>query len=645
MKRIISFLTVLSLLAATLAMAVMPVAAETNYDDNLVSWYNFSGETQAEQAADKAQKGTADEMTFANITVENGNAVISDAKGSYLSIANGGDFAQWNGKTFYIAYRANGDATGGSGNVVCANGLFRYWIGKGSTVTNYKHGGGLGANAATTTKFTINSETPVAPAAGSDWFYTVVTFTYAEGIATANIYNSADGSTYVLSSNTYSTDDVGSGVLASNRTVLIGKPGTGSAGNVGFTIGEIRFYDTVIPAEAIATLASHTPYGGEVTPEPDPEPELPEINPVKGLFDANLVTYYNFEGATAEEQFADKAPNGLTNDVLDVSPNVTVSNGAANIPSAKGEYLAIDALEGDTAELTGKTIYIAYTTSGNAVQYATDLISANKIFRYWLAKNTTDSNYLMGGGIGSAPTKEGKLLNLGTAPKAPLGEWYYTAITIDMSDDQLVITCYNSADGVNYVASETVYTDSAKPENLLRNVSLVIGKNTKTIDDRGLSFKIDEFRMYDKVMTADEVSLLTAATPSAEAVRVLGWQEKTNASNLLDVRFLAHLNVTEADLSRYTAVGFEISANYKGVDKETKTVRCTTVYNSITADGQAITVATYDQVDGYIIALPVYNVPVDDTVTFTVRPFYEMNGETVYGETAIAVYTNGVAAE
>ena len=191
MKRIISFLTVLALLTSAFALTIVPAAAETNYDDNLVSWFNFEGATDDEKKADKAQKGVADTMKFANATVENGNAVIVDASGSYLEIANGGDFQQWNGKTFYIVYRANGDATAGSGNVVCANGLFRYWIAKGSTATNYKHGGGLGSNAATTTKFTIASGTPVAPA--GDWFYTAVTFTYADGIATANIYNSADG--------------------------------------------------------------------------------------------------------------------------------------------------------------------------------------------------------------------------------------------------------------------------------------------------------------------------------------------------------------------------------------------------------------------------------------------------------------------
>lgn len=621
MKRIISFLTVLSLLAATFAMAAMPISAEVNnhYDDSLVSWWNFAGETEAEQKEDKAKKGTADSLTFSNITVENNSAYINHETGHHITIPYKGDLSDLNGKTFYMSYRVeSGTTTSNANDLININGskLFRYYLANVTTTESYSIGGEVGTDRV---RYSAAEGTPVKPA--SDWYYMAATFSVGTGGLTVKVYNSADGSSYVM------TQSVSAATTsaATTRVIVIGKTSTAAtqaSRGVSFTINEMRVYDEILPAEEIAALASYTPYSVTV----------PELKPVDGLLDANLVSYYNFSGETADEQFADKAPNGTASDKLISSDNISVENGVANIPHDQYEYLAIPKT-GDGSDLAGKTIYMAYRAdTAVSGSNANEILRSNGLFRYYLKGGSTPTNYVLAGQVVSTTYTCG-----GDTPAAPSGDWYYVAVTFDLTESGLKAKVYNSANGIDYVATETTV---AGVTAFAPSGDLFVGKSHANVEDRGVTFSVNEIRIYDKVLSEREVKMLSQVAPQESPINVLGWQEKLNET-LMDVRFLAHLNVTEADLARFSEVGFEISATLNGVEKSTKVIGSQKVYNTIIAEGNEITVGSYDHVDGYIVALPIYNVPMSGTVTFTVKPYCISGGVTQYGETVTATYIDG----
>ena len=361
------------------------------------------------------------------------------------------------------------------------------------------------------------SKIPTAPA--EKWYYLAITLEMTENELIIKYYNSADGTTYSETVNSFTGAQKPADLLA-KANLIIGKHGTGTIASydrgMGFDINEFRIYNKVMSMVEIRNLSYVTP--GQETTEIAPElpppvvPEYPDPLQPNGLYDDKLIAYYDFEGNCEEVWGYDKAPAGTTKDNLTLS-EVKVNKGIAYIPSTSGSYMAITDKIGDTADLVGKTIYIVFTATGVASP-SNDLISSPNTFRYWLAGGSGDDNFKFGGGITRTPTVTGyKLTHNSLAPLAAEGLWYYTAITFDMTNDELIITAYNSADGSDYVASVSTFAGAYKPENLLRTSSLIFGKSGTGTEDRGVSFYIDEIRIYDSVFAADEVENLVYITP------------------------------------------------------------------------------------------------------------------------------------
>ena len=367
------------------------------------------------------------------------------------------------------------------------------------------------------------------------------------------------------------------------------------------------------------------------------------MDTVDGLHDANLVAYYDFEGETP---YADKAPNGDVADNMK-AVNVIAANGVAKVPADAGAYLSIAKGSADVADLNGKTIYIKYNTTGaiggenNPKNYGTDMFNANDTFRYWLAYPSTATYYAFAARtiVNGTNVKYNNVV----APTTLAGDWYYTAFTFDLQADQLVIKIYNSANGSSYSVSDFVSSGEQLPVDLVCELDILFGKHTTgtaATNNRGIGFNFDEIRIYDTVLSADDIAGLSTETPRESCINLLGWQDKDNGNGTQDVRFLAHLNVFEEDLAKFSSVGFKITATYKGETKAAKEITADTVYTSVVAGNETVTLADYDQINGYIIALPVWNVPTDSEVVFTVQTFYQLIGSDapVYGEAVNVVY-------
>ena len=547
MKRIISLFILLAMLVSTLAVAAFADGTDETttteeqqpsvtpgyrvpqaalYDENLIAYYNFLGDTAEEQFADKAPNGSVDDAMIPNgdVTVADGKAVISNAKGSYLSIPVDGDFSDLAGKTLYVTYVANrvSKPNNYANDLISMNtgNTFRYYVAATSTATSYPLSGKLGG-----TNYKVDADTPGCPAA--DWYYVAVTFDKAEdGTMTAVIYNSANGVDYVPTTVT----EAGYGDKSLLKTALLGKTHeTVDDRGIQMIVGEVRVYSDVLTAAEVRNLSYITPGTATTqlppedgtTTEPDtpvvPDVPRPDRLPVAALYDENLVAYYDFEGDSDAVKAMDKAPAGSVYDDM-IFSDVVVNNGVAYVKSAQGSYLAI-AKSDDTTDLNGKTFYMVFNATGVAGTYSNDIISVSGTYRYWLNKGSGDDNFQFGGGIGAKPTTTGyKLTTNKNVPIAPAETWYYIAITFELTENELVITAYNSADGLSYVSTIDAFQGEFKPADLNRTADILIGKATKTVGDRGISYYVDELRIYNKVLTADEIAKLVYTKPGTTTV-------------------------------------------------------------------------------------------------------------------------------
>ncbi len=101
-----------------------------------------------------------------------------------------------------------------------------------------------------------------------------------------------------------------------------------------------------------------------------------------------------------------------------------------------------------------------------------------------------------------------------TAEQYTYGEYIYYAQTFSMdAKGNLTLKYYVSNDGSFYFAYERTISGAAS----LEWTDFIIGKGA--LDGKGAkgrSFEFDELRIYDKVLSAEEVALVTHSRPSGE---------------------------------------------------------------------------------------------------------------------------------
>ena len=101
----------------------------------------------------------------------------------------------------------------------------------------------------------------------------------------------------------------------------------------------------------------------------------------------NLITWWNFEGATLEECLSDKAPAGKANDVITIEGDaVKVADGIAFVPTTAGNILHAAKTE-DTLDFNNKTIYFRLRLDGMANQSA-DFVEIPGTLRMFVDMNS-----------------------------------------------------------------------------------------------------------------------------------------------------------------------------------------------------------------------------------------------------------------
>lgn len=229
----------------------------------------------------------------------------------------------------------------------------------------------------------------------------------------------------------------------------------------------------------------------------------------------HLVAHWDFVGNDLDTQLSDKAPAGKSSDKLIVAGNVTIQNGVATVPSTAGSYLyALN--QDDLNSFTEFTAFVKLKASGTPTGFA-DFISKDGayLFRGFINNNNcTETEYGLDCRLKGQFGLSWVFANGGLFPKT--GD-LYIALTaaLDTTKGKVTLVSYYSTDGVNYhasIAKELDLTDSVLgttsdySANPLTG-ALVLGKHAGSNRDKdmGVTFALDDVRIYNKALTENEV--------------------------------------------------------------------------------------------------------------------------------------------
>ena len=251
--------------------------------------------------------------------------------------------------------------------------------------------------------------------------------------------------------------------------------------------------------------------------------------------DDSLIVYYDFEGDTLEEQLSDKATAGVSKEnlTLGVTKNESgedlsyVKDGVAHIASTGNNYLLceFDSETGVGKDIyenqTEMTVFVTFEVTGSWTVFV-DFLDLNNIVRCF-GKGITDgvssnleirpAQNAYSNGANAMVVKNGQVfVGLDTVTFAVTTQYDAVAKTVTVSpyvsfnDEQKFIATTPKV--ISDV--ETYYSDSAW---------LCLGKVFGyKYYDRGANFDYEEVRIYNKVLTENElVSLLPEGSGSENA--------------------------------------------------------------------------------------------------------------------------------
>ncbi len=221
---------------------------------------------------------------------------------------------------------------------------------------------------------------------------------------------------------------------------------------------------------------------------------------------ADLVGYWNFDGATAEEQLADKSTGGKVADNLEMGGDLlTIKDGVAHVPQDKGNYLLVNKSD-DISDLSNATLFFKLKMTGvHTGTNAGEIFKAGNVTRTFYWPSAVIQSWCYGSANYKLQNTEFKY------DTAFDGDFYY-AMTIESANGKTTFALYLSRDGKTYEKSDATF-DSGN--NVLSNY-ITFGKTEKNTDARGIDFYFDEIRIYNRALSADEIAGLASSPVSVD---------------------------------------------------------------------------------------------------------------------------------
>lgn len=365
--------------------------------------------------------------------------------------------------------------------------------------------------------------------------------------------------------------------------------------------------------------------------------------------DDNLVIHYDFKGDTLEEALTDKSVNGNVKDNLGVKSGATDTVADICTWDKENGTITNDKLQGRSVQAANSEDIRCLATKNATI------FMRFKVQQFDGTNNTylfnMRANWGNGSGLSLYVSDNSRAIFANCYWNASSGvkNYFFTpnylvqdedvyvnvALTIEPVDDQTF-------------ASVTAYYCFAEPtgtEDWIKGDSRNINVNNNGTANSPLSFfampaeqagggivTFDDFRLYNKTLTPDEISSIFVSD-TFDTIHTVGFQKKAGTvANTTDVRLLAITDYLEAD-----AVGFKVEASYKdgGVLKTMSTPKfyeSNKVYKSVMAMGSPVSAESLG--GKYIVALVILGIPDSYTdVTFTVTPYRLYGDAKIYGDT------------
>lgn len=254
-------------------------------------------------------------------------------------------------------------------------------------------------------------------------------------------------------------------------------------------------------------------------------PVMANEEPAATVDDA-LIVHYDFEGDTLEEQLSDKASGGESKENLTLYTTQSeggedltyIKDGVVHISNEKGNYLSciFDATSGVGKDIyendSEMTIFVSFMAGGAPTAFM-DLFDINNVARTYVgaaSENKLTAN--LGLRVTSTAYDSGShnvpltdsMLYLGADEVC-----FAVTLKYDSEAKTLDITARISYDGgKNYTSATKSFSDI---EGYFSNSPhLSLGKQVRyaNVDRKGI-FDIDEIRVYNKVLSLDEIKAIT----------------------------------------------------------------------------------------------------------------------------------------
>ncbi len=274
-----------------------------------------------------------------------------------------------------------------------------------------------------------------------------------------------------------------------------------------------------------------------------------------------LVVHYDFLGSTLAEQLSDKAPVGDSKENLTLTNKAGLSKiegGVAYIDAAKDNALGFTAAGTDLTGASEITLVTRFKYDGENPYSLVDIINIPGVIRVGLQADATIAAWCYYNGGTS------QYIALGGGTKYAAGQWIDLALTLSYSGGSLKAARYVSADGWRTNAKYEPAAETGVNANPLASVtSMTLGKNNTGMYDRGRSFAFDDFRIYNTVLTLDEIKVLDVETTDAgvldnSMIAHYDFNGESSAEQLRDKGTAGHIaeNLTLAGDDSYIKNGY-----------------------------------------------------------------------------------------
>ena len=252
-------------------------------------------------------------------------------------------------------------------------------------------------------------------------------------------------------------------------------------------------------------------------PDPEPKPEIPD-------FSDALIASFDFTGESDAERLSDKAEHGRTKETIRLEgAGCRLEDSALSIDDTAGSYAMIDVGEGSDFSDLGNTTLVCKVKLSNGVNNSAvaGILSQKGTYTLYFSNASLNRRVNLSYHVGE------EKLTLESLSETPTEVWRVYAITArsDPSTGSGYLTVWRSVNETPTSGKDFerifVQAISGGDASLLRSTApFYLGRRYGDLaKDRGLKAVFRGLKLYDRVLTTDQLAAIVFDSESEEAVR------------------------------------------------------------------------------------------------------------------------------